>query len=37
MASEFAFSVGGWIIDETCAKLVPDIIETLVITDDWIE
>ena len=37
MALESAFSIGGWVIDETRAKLLLDMVETLVITDDWIE
>ena len=37
MASESAFSIGGWVIDETRAKLLLDMVETLVTTDDWIE
>ena len=37
VASESAFSVGGRVIDETRAKLLPDVVEALVTTDDWIE
>ena len=36
MALEYVFSIGGWVIDETRAKLLLDMVETLVITDDWI-
>ena len=37
MASESAFSVGRWMINETHAKLLLDMVETLVTIDDWIE
>ena len=37
MASESAFSVGDRVIDETLAKLLLDMVETLVTTDAWIE
>ena len=37
IASESAFSIGGRVIDETRASLLPDIVEALVTTDDWIE
>ncbi|XP_071917021.1 zinc finger BED domain-containing protein RICESLEEPER 2-like [Coffea arabica] len=37
VASESACSVGGRVIDETRAKLLPDVVETLVTIDDWIE
>ncbi|KAH7857245.1 hypothetical protein Vadar_010515 [Vaccinium darrowii] len=37
VASEAAFSVGGRVIDETPASLLPDIIEALMTCNDWIE
>nr|XP_027126005.1 zinc finger BED domain-containing protein RICESLEEPER 2-like [Coffea arabica] len=37
VASESAFSVGDRVIDETRAKLLPDVVKALVTTDDWIE
>ena len=37
MASESAFSIGGWVIDGTRVKLLLDVVETLVTADDWIE
>ena len=37
VASEFIFSVGDRVIDETRAKLLSDVVEVLVTTDDWIE
>ena len=37
VASEFVFSVGGKVIDKTCAKLLLEVVEALMITDDWIE
>ncbi|CAL5360825.1 unnamed protein product [Camellia sinensis] len=37
VASEAAFSVGGRVIDETRASLLPDIVEALITCNDWIE
>lgn len=37
IASESAFSVGGGVIDETRSSLLPEIVETIVTTSDWIE
>ncbi|KAF7130256.1 hypothetical protein RHSIM_Rhsim10G0050500 [Rhododendron simsii] len=37
VASEAAFSVGGRVIDESRASLLPDIVEALMTTNDWIE
>lgn len=37
VASEAAFSVGGRVIDETRASLLPDIVEALMTCNDWIE
>ena len=37
IASEAAFSVGGRVIDESRSCLLPEIVEALVTTDDWIE
>ena len=37
VASEAAFSVGGRVIDESRASLLPDIVEALITTSDWIE
>ncbi|KAL0392389.1 UNVERIFIED_CONTAM: putative AC transposase [Sesamum radiatum] len=37
VASEAALSVGGRIIDESRTCLLPDEVEALVVTDDWIE
>ena len=34
---ESAFSIGGRVIDETRASLLPEIVEALVTTADWIE
>ena len=34
MALEFGFSVRGWVIDEIRVKLLLDMVETLVTTDD---
>ncbi|KAL7237599.1 hypothetical protein ACSBR2_003828 [Camellia fascicularis] len=37
VASEAAFSVGGRVIDETRASLLPDIVEALITCNDWIK
>ncbi|KAI8528096.1 hypothetical protein RHMOL_Rhmol12G0124700 [Rhododendron molle] len=37
VASEAAFSVGGRVIDESRASLLPDIVEALMTANDWIE
>ncbi|KAH7860224.1 hypothetical protein Vadar_010936 [Vaccinium darrowii] len=37
VASEAAFSVGGRVIGETRASLLPDIVEALMTCNDWIE
>ncbi|KAL3516783.1 hypothetical protein ACH5RR_023685 [Cinchona calisaya] len=37
VASESAFSVGGRVIDESRAALLPDVVEALVTTSDWLE
>ncbi|XP_028109686.1 zinc finger BED domain-containing protein DAYSLEEPER-like [Camellia sinensis] len=37
VALEAAFSVGGRVIDETRASLLPDIVEALITCHDWIE
>ncbi|CAL5353396.1 unnamed protein product [Camellia sinensis] len=37
VASAAAFSVGGRVIDETRASLLPDIVEALITCNDWIE
>ncbi|KAF7153995.1 hypothetical protein RHSIM_Rhsim01G0175300 [Rhododendron simsii] len=37
VALEAAFSVGGRVIDESCASLLPDIVEALMTANDWIE
>ncbi|KAF7152450.1 hypothetical protein RHSIM_Rhsim01G0167800 [Rhododendron simsii] len=37
VAWEAAFSVGGRIIDESRASLLPDIVEALMTTNNWIE
>ncbi|XP_058191036.1 zinc finger BED domain-containing protein RICESLEEPER 1-like [Rhododendron vialii] len=37
VASEAAFSVGGRVIDESRTSLLPDIVEALMTTNDWIE
>ena len=36
VASESAFSVGGRVIDETRASLLPDVVEALITTGDWL-
>ncbi|KAL0298944.1 UNVERIFIED_CONTAM: putative AC transposase [Sesamum radiatum] len=36
VASEAAFSIGGRVIDESRACLLPDVVEVLVVADDWI-
>lgn len=36
VASEAVFSVGGRVIDESRACLLPDAVEALVVADDWI-
>lgn len=36
VASESAFSVGGRVIDENRASLLPDVIEALITTGDWL-
>ncbi|KAL0361035.1 UNVERIFIED_CONTAM: Zinc finger BED domain-containing protein RICESLEEPER 2 [Sesamum radiatum] len=36
VASEAAFSVGGPVIDDSRACLLPDVVEALVVADDWI-
>ncbi|KAL0413877.1 UNVERIFIED_CONTAM: Zinc finger BED domain-containing protein RICESLEEPER 3 [Sesamum radiatum] len=36
VALEAAFSVGGWVIDESRACLLPDVVKALVVADDWI-
>ncbi|KAF7142207.1 hypothetical protein RHSIM_Rhsim05G0219300 [Rhododendron simsii] len=37
VASEAAFSVGGRVIDESRASLLPDIVEAVMTANDWIE
>ena len=37
VVSESAFSVGGRVIDESRAALLPDIVEALVAASDWLE
>ena len=37
VASESTFSVGGRVIDESRASLLPDIVEALITTSDWLE
>lgn len=36
VASESAFNVGGRVIDETRASLLPEEVEALITTADWI-
>ncbi|KAG8387968.1 hypothetical protein BUALT_Bualt02G0076300 [Buddleja alternifolia] len=35
--AKIAFSVGGRVIDESCACLHPTVVEALVVADDWIK
>mgnify|MGYP004703485519 CR=1 FL=1 len=37
MVLESTFSIDGLVIEETHVKLLLDMVETLVTTDDWIE
>ncbi|KAL0373171.1 UNVERIFIED_CONTAM: putative AC transposase, partial [Sesamum calycinum] len=36
VASEAAFSIGGRVIDESWVCLLSDVVEALVVLDDWI-
>ncbi|KAA8532298.1 hypothetical protein F0562_032331 [Nyssa sinensis] len=36
IASEVACSVGGRVVDESCASLLSEVVEALVTTNDWI-
>ncbi|KAK2645745.1 hypothetical protein Ddye_020940 [Dipteronia dyeriana] len=35
VASKYAFSAGGRVIDERCSRLGPDILEAVVCIKDW--
>ena len=36
VASEFAFSVGGKVLDQYRSSLKPDIVETIICSKDWL-